>query len=176
LRPLARWSSRLEEHPDLIVAYDPGEARRAGGRRGGPVDAVGREALGALRDELEDRVAHAELVLVLEGQLRDEAAVDEGAVAAPEVRDDPPRAPEAHARVLAADGALGHTHAARGVATDDEVALGQEIGRGELVEVGRVEQHQAGARGARGLGRGVGPVALHGRGRSRVALGHREPR
>jgi len=136
------------------------------------VEAEGDEAGRALVDVFENRVADADLVAVREAMLGDVATVDDGAVAAREIAQDPVVAFEEHARVVAAHGLVGDADRARRVAADDDLAREERVGRGELLEARRVEQDEPGARvlleAARGLRRfafvrrrDAGPESAH---------------
>src|SRR5262249_27854605 len=110
---------------DLIAAHDPtgrevGPRLAPGLREDGAVDPVAGVALRAPLDELEDRVAHADLVVVLEDSLQDEAAVDEGPVPPAEVVEHPSPLVLADAGVLPGHGAPGDRDAHRRIAPDGE--------------------------------------------------------
>ena len=109
------------------------------------VDAIRHVAGGVLGHELEDRVADADLVTVLEDAVVDVTPVDQRPVAAAQIRDAKGRAevsgPE-DARVLAAHGLLGDADRARGVASEDHLARVKRVRGGELLEVRGVEQDE----------------------------------
>ena len=160
---------RAREPVDLVAADDGAlraDVLRIVERRAedDAVDAVAREALGAGLHELEDGVADADLVALLERDLGDELAVDQGAVAAAEVLQHPPAVHVVDARVLPRDGGLGDADAARRVAADDEIALVQQVRGRELLVRRREQQHEPRARALPAVGRGREAVHLHRRG------------
>ena len=75
-------------------------------------------------------------------------------------------------RVLARNRPLWDADAGAGVASDDEVALGQQVRRRELIERGGVEQDEPCPGPARNVGRGLGAVVIHRRRGPRRTLCH----
>src|SRR5690606_14012955 len=117
------------------------------------VDAIRDAFLGPGVDELEDGVAHANLVVRLELDLGHVPTVDHRPVAATEVLEEPAVVLGDEPGVLAAHRLLRYTNEVRRVATDRKLGGYEDVGRAELLEVRRVEQDEACAllRGGRGV-------------------------
>jgi hypothetical protein len=144
--------AELELARDAIDLIPADEARHLatlanGARRQAAVDAVGRVTLDVRRDELDDRVAHADLLPVLEARLAHAVAVDEGAVRALAIAQHPVTPLAADLGVLARDGVDGQDQIAARAGADRVGRRGaQRPDGGKTSERFGVEQHEPRAR------------------------------